>query len=96
MFSLIAIPIGLTLGALAWAIGRGKGGFRGLLAHLALTVAGAVVGGFGAGAMLGLQNQGAIGIGALVGGLVFMAVETLAFRRPRRTRSDQASSSPVR
>ena len=84
MFSLIAIPIGLTLGAAAWALARGKGGFRGLLAHMALTVAGAVVGGFGGGAIYGLDAQGAIGVGVLIGGLAFMAVETLAFHRPRR------------
>jgi len=92
MFSLVVIPIGLTLGAAAWALARGKGGLKGFLGHVALAVAGSVVGGFGAAAMLGMSHA-VLGLGALVGGLLFMAIEAIAFRRPRRVAPESTSPS---
>ena len=85
MLLAIALPIGLTFGAVTWALMRGRGRGGGFLLCALFAVIGSFVGGLAGQAMGGSSNV-AIGVGAVLGGVLASVVEAMGFGpRPKRT-----------
>ncbi len=95
--ALVVLPIGLTVGAVAWTIFR-KGGITGFLFSIILATLGALFGNFAAVSIAGAGPSGG-GIGALFGALIAGTLETILRWRTPRSASDPTArhgvSSPI-
>jgi hypothetical protein len=86
MLLAIAIPVGVTFGAVTWALIRGRGKLTGLVLCALFATVGAFIGGLAAQAMSNGSGRTEVGIGAALGALLASLVEALGFGpRPKHS-----------
>jgi hypothetical protein len=94
MLLAIALPVGVTFGAVTWALIRGRGKLAGLVLCALFAVIGCFIGGLAAQAMSESTGRTELAIGVAAGGLLASLVEALAFG-PRPKRASSADPSEV-
>jgi hypothetical protein len=85
MLLAIAIPVGVTFGAVTWAVLRGRGKLTGLVLCALSATFGAFIGGLASQAMSNGSGRTELGVGVAVGALLASLAGAVAFgRRPKR------------
>jgi hypothetical protein len=79
MLLAIAVPVGVTFGAVTWALIRGRGKLAGLVLCTLFAVIGSFIGGLAAQAMTVSVDRTGLAIGAVLGALLASLVEALGF-----------------
>jgi hypothetical protein len=79
MLLAIAIPVGVTFGAVTWALIRGRGKLTGLVLCALFATVGAFIGGLAAQAMSNGSGRTELAIGTGLGALLASLVEAVGF-----------------
>jgi hypothetical protein len=82
MVVLVIIPIGITIGAVTWALIGGRGGFWGFALSVLANLVSAFIGGLGAQALSPQPTNATLVAGAVFGALLCTVIEVIGWGTP--------------